>query len=218
MNNNIVSSSDSVIQKEVDKITASIQNSTQHLGQYFQYISGSAIGKSSSEDDWNFCTLILKYISLDNQSERIILILKHFLYRNRYRSKFDQHRNYLTMTIKKAVFFSVKQELIGSCLNNDHDNGKMESTLTTSDLSPSSYPSINRSDVLEVCNLFNIFYFNSSKSATKNFTYENCNNSNNLLKVQEQCMCFRKPIQSFLCIDFSKQAPITISDSLYLNF
>nr|AAC04747.1 ORF1 [Gracilariopsis lemaneiformis] len=187
--NNILTFFSKSIVHKVEQITDLIKGSVEYSHQYFVYIYPSTVLKSQSEDDWNFCILILKFIHSESDFDDMLLILKYFLYRDRYRNKLIDHNNYLTKTIKKVVCYSLKQNLVGSCLKNqlNYNDIVLNPSLDSLDMkSLKLYKSVSKSDVLKICNLFNFFYLNIPKSSNQNLVLDVSNSNDNFMKVHSQ--------------------------------
>nr|YP_009511781.1 hypothetical protein [Melanthalia intermedia]AXI97658.1 hypothetical protein [Melanthalia intermedia] len=102
------------LNKEITRIT-SILTGSQYSSNYFRYKSNNIVGQSSSEDDWNFCLLILKFVNPNDSLNTIAFILEAFLRRDRYRDKFNLHYTYLQITISKVLSSSISTKTFG-CL------------------------------------------------------------------------------------------------------
>nr|UAD88333.1 hypothetical protein [Gracilaria tikvahiae] len=181
--NNILTLFSSDIVHKVEHITYLIKTSVEYSHQYFAYISSSTVLKSESEDDWHFCILVLKFIRSESDFDEILVILKYFLYRDRYRNKLIDHHTYLIKTIKKVISYSLEHNLVGSYLKNqiNKNNIILNSNLDIKTLK--SCRSISKSNVLKMCNLFNFFYLNNSKSSSCKLVLDCSTSNNNFMKV-----------------------------------
>nr|YP_009019548.1 hypothetical protein [Gracilaria salicornia]AHH24516.1 hypothetical protein [Gracilaria salicornia]UAD87712.1 hypothetical protein [Gracilaria salicornia] len=88
---------------------------------YFFYKSNTLILHSSSEDDWNYCLLISKYINPKQDIKLIGYFLRSFLMFDRYLSKSAQNTTYLDTTIGKLIWYVFKSDIIGSLYNSELD-------------------------------------------------------------------------------------------------
>lgn len=190
MYKNILTSFSKDIVVKVDQITEHIKASTEHYRQYCIYKSAYETSRSESEDDWHVCILILKFIdSKISDLDEIILILKFFLYRDRYRNKLVDHDNYLVKTVNKAICHSLSNNLVGSCLNQIYNNNIHTTEFGPTDIDLTAIrlrKSISRSSVLKVCNLLNFFYLNTSKTSHNNLVVNLNISSDNRMKVHLQ--------------------------------
>nr|AAC04724.1 ORF1 [Gracilaria robusta] len=85
--------------------------------QYFIYKSKSIVSNSASEDDWQYCLLILQYINPNDNIQIISKLLESFLKFDRYRDKFSKNYNYLYTTIMKSIIFSMQSGNLGCYYN-----------------------------------------------------------------------------------------------------
>nr|UAD88338.1 hypothetical protein [Gracilaria tikvahiae] len=188
-NNNILTFFNSSIVYKVQEITERIKKSKEYSHEYFMYKSNSLISKSKSEDDWNFCILVLKFINKSSDFEDIdelIEVLKYFLYRDRYRDKLVQHNTYLIKTLKKVIWHVLKLNLLGSCLILQENNINDITNININSSSRESYKSILKSDIVKVCNIFNFFYLNSKNPFSKELVVDCSKSDDNQLKVHMQ--------------------------------
>nr|YP_009511087.1 hypothetical protein [Hydropuntia rangiferina]AXI96760.1 hypothetical protein [Hydropuntia rangiferina] len=83
-NNHILAFFIDSVKLKSQEITQRIKLSKQYSHEYFMYKSNLLISRSKSEDDWQFCILVLKFIDTNSDSNDLMEILKYFLYRDRF--------------------------------------------------------------------------------------------------------------------------------------
>nr|YP_009346903.1 hypothetical protein [Gracilaria firma]APR74438.1 hypothetical protein [Gracilaria firma] len=127
--------------------------------------------------------LILKFSPSDEQIDNLASILNWFFYRYRYRDKFIKHYSYVTKTIRKVVSFSITSNLLGSCLDNELLNKNVNSSGI---IQSKFYKSVDKEDVIKICNLFNFFYMDLKSSNSNNKVFDNTHNSNNYIRIISQ--------------------------------
>lgn len=173
------------INSEVCRISSIIPRSS-YSQQYFLYKSykfnnkSKTISKSLSEDDWNYCLLILNFVNPKDTIKNINNILEYFLRSERYRGKFDQHFSYLRTTISKAIVKSSNSNMLGSLYSLPVKLSKPIITEFAADhldlVKTNTVASCNARDVLKVSNFFSVFYLHSCPYSNSVLDYElNCN-------------------------------------------
>nr|CAA35700.1 unnamed protein product [Agarophyton chilense] len=158
------------INSEIKRILDNLVKSS-YSKQYFLYKSENIVlSQSSSEDDWNYCLLILKFVNPKDSIKIISSILEFFLRSDRHRDKFDEHFSYLNTTIAKAIVSSSHLEILG-CLYSQNSANSIQSV--------SSYFNRNNitisckiNNVLKISNFLSIFYLHTPSYSDSVLDYE----------------------------------------------
>nr|YP_010199152.1 hypothetical protein LK225_pgp144 [Crassiphycus usneoides]UAD88601.1 hypothetical protein [Crassiphycus usneoides] len=175
--------SNKYIKNEIKRIINIITESS-YSKQYFLYKSqNKLLSKSYSEDDWNYCLLILRFVNPKDSIKIIGKILESFLSIDRYRDKFDQHFGYLHTTIAKVILSSSQSEILG-CLYSKYLDQNPQSKFEDFD-SNCLVASCKIEDVLKISNFLSIFSLDKSSysSSFLNHEFNYSSDSTNFVKI-----------------------------------
>nr|AXR86332.1 hypothetical protein [Gracilaria ferox] len=161
------------INSEIKRITNIILQSKVSK-QYCIYKSRVVISNSASEDDWQYCLLILQYVNPKDDIKTISQLLESFLKIDRFRNEFLKNYTYLYITITRSIVFSMQSGNLGCLYNSISDKKQkliqsIKSNFHSSNLVKSS---CSTRSVLKLSNFLAIFYLDTHSYSNLLLDYE----------------------------------------------
>nr|UAD87918.1 hypothetical protein [Gracilaria textorii] len=161
------------INSEIKRITNIILQS-KNSKQYSIYKSKVVISNSVSEDDWQYCLLILQYVNPKDDIKIISKLLETFLNLDRFRNVFFKNYNYLYITITRSIVFSMQSGNLGCFYNSSSDTKQKLIKPISKNFNCNNHvqSSCSVDNVLKVANFLSIFYLDPTSYSNSLFDYE----------------------------------------------